>query len=94
MIHEIVNMGSVFQQVRINSEDKCYCGSLSGMNRTISLFSVGSHHSLEMTGAAGKPGTVQDILNLNGQHIEDGSDSKQFSKHIAVVLDKDQVTFL
>lgn len=44
------------------------------MNTTSRLVEVGVHISRERFGATGKAGTVQDLLDLNRQHMENGSD--------------------
>lgn len=78
MQETVKNIELVLKRRRIDSENRSYSETISGMNTKRSLVEVGAHISSERSGATGKTGTVKDILDLNRKHIKKGSGLDEF----------------
>lgn len=70
MMQETVNKTlRVLKRGLIDSKRRRYYPSLSGVNRTSRMVEVGAHIYRLKTGDTGKPGTVQESLELNRNPI-------------------------
>lgn len=94
MQEAVNNMGRFLKRGRIDSKKRHHSSYFSGMNRTRMLVELGAHLARDRTEATGKTGKLQIILDLNRKQVGNSSGREGFSRHIAVMLDKELVTVI